>query len=155
MIRIAVYLLLAGLSATPALACDCMRLIAGAPNLDRGLDAIIADSAVIAEGVLITPTRFRATHVLRGARQAHYDIGSEDLVISGCTLYGVELERRVGQRTLMILRGRPGAYEASRCSNFQDAAVEDAIRRRLRVAPSAVRASSSRGSVAGCRRFRR
>jgi hypothetical protein len=122
--------------ATPALACDCVRLIPGGPHFDRDIAAIVDDATVIAEGVLIAPDTFRATRVLKGPRRARYTIGLPEGVVSDCTLYGRELDARIGEPTVIVLRGGPEHYEVSRCSNYQSRAVENAIRRRLGFEPS-------------------
>lgn len=122
-------------AATPALACDCVRLMPGSPHFERDIARLVDHATVIAEGVLIAPDRFRATRVLKGPRSAEYRIGLADGVVGDCTLYGRELDQRIGDPTVIVLEGGPSGYAVSRCSNYRGRAVENAIRRHLGVEP--------------------
>lgn len=118
------------LGASPSLACDCIRLTPDSPHFDRDMNAIVEGAAVIAEGIIVRPMGprlepaiFRPTRIFKGPRQESYQIG----IISDCGLLLRAEDVVPGQTIRLILYGGPDLYEASRCVNFQDAAVDAAV----------------------------
>ena len=123
---------LSALLATPAVACDCIRLAPDGPHFEADLDRIAAFYPVAAEGV-IEPNgayswRFRPSRVFRGPNQDAYPVE----LISDCSLDPEEMKALVGKSVFLLLSGAPDRYEASRCVNLQGAAVEAGIRKRIK-----------------------
>lgn len=128
----------AGLSATllmtasPALACDCIRLIPGSPNFARDLDAIVKFYPVVGEGRIEADGpyawRFIPTREYRGTGKHSYRIE----LSSDCSLAPGEMKSLIGKPVLLLLSGGPERYEAGRCVNLQSPSVEAAIRDRIK-----------------------
>ena len=119
--------------ASPALACDCVRLDPAFPHFEEELDRIAAFYPVAAEGVVEAAGpyawRFRPTHEYRGAGKPSYRLE----LLSDCSLDPIEMKKMIGKRVFLLLsRGTGGdSYEAQRCVNLQAAPVEAAIRARV------------------------
>ena len=130
--RLSCLVAFAALCATPALACDCIRLVPGGPHFEADLDRIAAFYPVAAEGVIEAngaySWRFKPSHEFRGPKQASYPVE----LISDCSLDPEELKALIGKPVFLLLSGGPDRYEASRCVNLQGAAVEAGIRKRIK-----------------------
>jgi hypothetical protein len=119
------------LMATPASACDCIRLDPKGPHFAADLDRIAAYYPVVAEGVLEPDGqyawRFRPTREIRGHKQASYPIE----LISDCSLGPDELKAMIGKRIFVLLAGDGNRFEISRCVNFLGGEIEQQIRQRI------------------------
>lgn len=135
MVRTILCALLAASIATPAIACDCVRLFPGSPRFESDIRRIAAYYPVAAEGVIerdgqyswrLTPTR-----ELRGPKQKSYRID----LISDCSLAPDEMNALVGRTIFALLVEGPGdhqgRYELSRCVNLLGPEVEGALRARI------------------------
>jgi len=117
--------------ASPAFACDCVRLIPGSSNFARDLDEIAKFYPVAAEGVIAAdgPYAWRFTPIreYRGPGQSSYriELGSD------CSLGPDEMKAIIGKPVFLLLGGGPKRYEAGRCVNLQSPDVETAIRHRI------------------------
>ena len=119
------------MAATPALACDCIRLDPKGPRFAADLDRIASHYPVAAEGVLESDGeyawRFRPTHEYRGLKQQSYPVA----LISDCSLGADELNNIIGKPVFVLLAGEGNRFEISRCVNFLGAEIEQAIRQRI------------------------
>ena len=121
---------MAALAASPALACDCVTLIAGTPRFQSDLDRIVQYYPVAAEGVVETDGpyawRFRPTREYRGPGAPSYriELGSD------CSIAPDEMNSLAGKPVFLLLSGGPDRYEAGRCVNFLASDVTTAIRGR-------------------------
>ena len=117
--------------ASPALACDCIRLEPSGPHFAADLDRIAAYYPVAAEGVLEADGdfawRFRTTREFRGFKRESYRIE----LISDCSLGPDELRPLVGKPMFALLAGEGNRFEISRCVNLQGAEIEREIRQRI------------------------
>jgi hypothetical protein len=124
-------------SATPALACDCVRLIPGSPRFEDDIKRIVTFYPVVAEGVVESDGpykwRFRPTREYRGPRQGSYRIE----LLSDCSLDPQALQSIIGNKVFLLLSEGEGqnrsSYEIQRCVNLLGADVERAIRARIGV----------------------
>src|SRR4051794_12775620 len=84
--RTALVLAIVSLTAGPALACDCVRLIPGSPRFQSDVDRVAQYYPVAAEGVLEPDGpyawRFRTEHEYRGPGLGSYPVE----LISDCSL---------------------------------------------------------------------
>lgn len=122
-------------SATPALACDCVRLIPGSARFEDDVNRIVAFYPVAAEGVVVSEGpygwRFRPTREYRGRSQASYRIE----LLSDCSLDPQAMRSIIGKRVFLLLsegegQGR-GSFEIQRCVNLLEPDVERAIRAKI------------------------
>ena len=131
MVRVLFSVILALVCATPAIACDCMRLDPAFVRFEADLDRIAEYYPVAAEGVLEAngpyAWKFRPSRELRGPGQGSYAID----LISDCSLGPNEIKPLLGRPVFLLLSGGPERYEVSRCVNLQSPEVEKAIRRRI------------------------
>jgi hypothetical protein len=122
-------------SPTPALACDCVRLIPGSARFQDDVNRIAAFYPVAAEGVLESEGpyswRFRPTREFRGRSQASYRIE----LLSDCSLDPQAMQSIIGRRVFLLLSEGEGqcrgSFEIQRCVNLLEADVERAIRSRI------------------------
>lgn len=135
MVRAVLPVLIALTSATPALACDCMRLDPSFPRFEADLDRLAEYYPVAVEGIIQVDGqycwRLIPTWEFRGPGLKSYSID----LISDCSLAPDEMNTLIGRRIFALLAEGPGdhrgRYELSRCVNLQSPEVEKAIRKRI------------------------
>lgn len=123
------------LASGPALACDCVTLIAGSPHFQADLDRIAQFYPVAADGVLEGEEpygwRFRTTREYRGPGFGSYSIQ----LLSDCSVDPVAMKGLIGRPVFLMLavgQGQSrGTYEINRCVNLLGGDVEQAIRDKM------------------------
>ena len=126
----------ASLCASPAIACDCVRLVPGSANFDADLNRIAKFYPVAGDGVLEHDGpygwRFTPTREFRGTGAKSYRI----VLASDCSLDPAAMDAKIGRPVFLLLspassQNDAGAYEAQRCVNWLGTPADAALRHRV------------------------